>query len=115
MTHIDYSFEIIFVDCAYNEGHNLVGKHYFWPAHLQEYGVVYCILFSYNRPIHKGLYKHEFCRTNRIPEKIFIRFLLKNFTYRFQPMGMGIISCFMDGYSVRIIGTIINIFNIEER
>ena len=75
---------------------------------------MYFILLFDNCPMHKGFGKDEFWISNVITEKKIIILLPPNVTCCFQPKDMGIISLFNIIYCVRVLETILSIFDIEE-
>ena len=112
-TYIDYSFDVIIVDCDCNKGHQFLSKNIFCPEYIQENSYIYCILFLDNCPIYKRLNKDEFLRVVVIPENIIIIIQSPNVTCHFQTVYMGIINCFKVVHHVSILDIIL-IFIIEE-
>ena len=83
----------------------------FWPNNCNNHGDVYCILLLENCTANKDLDQDTFLRARWIPENLITIFLPPNVKRHYQPMDMGIISCFNVGYRVRLLEYLLQIFD----
>jgi hypothetical protein len=74
-----------------------------WPLHLKHHGNVYCLLLLDNCPAPANL------DSNRIPDRLVIRFFPPNCTSFLQPADMGMIASLKLGYKAIMLKTLLSI------